>query len=295
MSNYFTHTTLILFVLMSTNMFAQSQLENNQESSLFGKQNLVAWCIVPFDAAKRSPEERAEMLAQLGFKRLAYDYRAEHIPTFDREIIALRKHNIELFAWWFPTVMNEEAKHILDVLRKNNEKPQLWVTGGGDLSMTPEQAEAFCTSEVERIRTIANAANEQGCKVGLYNHGGWFGVPKNQVELIRRLDMPNVGIVYNLHHAHDQLDDLRDNLALMRPYLIAVNINGTETNGDKIGKKILPIGQGDLDRMMLKAILDSGYKGPIGILNHTDEDAKVRLEANLNGLQKLVGQLKSPK
>jgi hypothetical protein len=46
---------------------------------------------------------------------------------------------------------------------------------------------------------------------------------------------------------------------------------------------------------MLKAILDSGYKGPIGILNHTDEDAKVRLEANLNGLQKLVGQLKSPK
>jgi hypothetical protein len=35
-------------------------------------------CIVPFDAKKRSPEERVEMLARLGFKHYAYDWRAEH-------------------------------------------------------------------------------------------------------------------------------------------------------------------------------------------------------------------------
>ena len=107
--------------------------------------------------------------------------------------------------------------------------------------------------------------------------------------------MPNVGIVYNLHHAHDQLDELASNLSLMRPYLIAVNLNGTETDGDKIGKKILPIGQGNLDRSVLKTIIESGYVGPIGILNHTDEDAKLRLEANLNGLQDLVSKLDLPK
>jgi hypothetical protein len=47
---------------------------------LFAKRNLVAWCIVPFDAKKRGPEERAQMLKNLGIRRLAYDYRAEHIP-----------------------------------------------------------------------------------------------------------------------------------------------------------------------------------------------------------------------
>ena len=51
---------------------------------VFARENLVAWCIVPFDAKKRGPEERSEMLERLGIKRLAYDYRAEHIPPSTR-------------------------------------------------------------------------------------------------------------------------------------------------------------------------------------------------------------------
>src|SRR6188474_3380240 len=82
---------------------------------LFAKSNLVAWCIVPFDAKKRGPEERAQMLEKLEIKRLAYDYRAEHIPTFDAEVEATKRHGIELTAWWFPTALNEEARTILKV------------------------------------------------------------------------------------------------------------------------------------------------------------------------------------
>ena len=41
------------------------------------------------------------MLQRLGFKRFAYDWRAEHVPTFDAEIDALKKHGIELDAFWF--------------------------------------------------------------------------------------------------------------------------------------------------------------------------------------------------
>ena len=33
---------------------------------IFAKDNLVAWCIVPFDAKKRGPSARAEMLGRLG-------------------------------------------------------------------------------------------------------------------------------------------------------------------------------------------------------------------------------------
>src|SRR4051794_7751110 len=81
--------------------------------SLYARTNLVAWCIVPFDAARRGPEERAAMLEKLGFTQFAYDYRAEHIPTFDAEIDALQRHRIRLLAWWFPTTMNDEARGIL--------------------------------------------------------------------------------------------------------------------------------------------------------------------------------------
>src|SRR6187549_1119717 len=83
------------------------------EPALFEKSNLVAWCIVPFDSQKRSPEERAAMMEKLGIKRFAYDYRAEHVPTWDAELDALKKHGVELTAWWFPTKLNDEAKKTL--------------------------------------------------------------------------------------------------------------------------------------------------------------------------------------
>ena len=35
------------------------------DAGIFSRDNLVAWCIVPFDASKRGPKERAEMLERL--------------------------------------------------------------------------------------------------------------------------------------------------------------------------------------------------------------------------------------
>ena len=103
--------------------------------------------------------------------------------------------------------------------------------------------------------------------------------------------MPNVGIVYNLHHGHDHLERFAELMSKMRPHLLALNLNGMVTGGDKMDKKIVPIGQGDRDLELLWIIRDSGYRGPIGILNHTQLDAEVRLRENLAGLDRLVGQL----
>jgi hypothetical protein len=281
----FAVVALLAPMLSSASLLAQAP------QRLFAKDNLVAWCIVPFDSAKRSPEDRADMLRELGFRRFAYDYRAEHIPTFDREIEALKKNGVELFAWWFPTTLNNEAKLILETIKKHDVHPQLWVMGGGNAVVGSEESDRLFLSETARIRTIATAAKEVGCQVGLYNHGGWFGQPQVMAELVRRVNMPNVGIVFNLHHAHDQLDELPRVLNMMRPYLYAINLNGMESRGDKIGKKIVPLGQGTRDLEVLKAITASGFTGPIGILNHTDEDARARLEMNLMGLEKLVREL----
>ena len=148
------------------------------EAKLFAKENLVAWCIVPFDSKKRGPEERAAMLEKLGFTHFAYDYRAEHIPTFDAEIEALKRHHVELSAWWFPTILNDEAKMTLAVFKKHNVTPQLWVTGGGEPTKSAQEQQKRVQDEAARIRPIAEAAAAVGCKVALYNHGGWFGEPE---------------------------------------------------------------------------------------------------------------------
>jgi sugar phosphate isomerase/epimerase len=94
----------------------------------WARENLHAWCVVPFDAKGRGPEERAQMLARLGFRRFAYDWRPEHVPTFDEEIEALKRHGIELLAWWFSfDPADALAERTLEVFERHDVQPQLWV------------------------------------------------------------------------------------------------------------------------------------------------------------------------
>jgi sugar phosphate isomerase/epimerase len=261
------------------------------QTDLFARENLVAWCIVPFDSKKRGPEERAAMLKKLGFSNFAYDYRAEHIPTFDAEMEALKKQGIDLTAWWFPGALNDEARGILDVLKRHEVKAQLWVTGGGEPTKSPEEQAARVKAEAARIRPIAEEAAKIGCTVALYNHGAWFGEPENQLAIIAELKLPNVGIAYNQHHGHDHLDRFPELLKKMLPHLVCLNLNGMMPDGERRGQKILPLAQGELDLALLKTIHTSGYRGPIGILGHTQDDAEERLQDNLDGLDWLVKQL----
>ena len=91
--------TAIVCSLAVTSYFAHAETQAPSErANLFDRSNLVAWCIVPFDAKKRGPEARAEMLARMGIFKFAYDWRAEHIPTFDEEIETLKRWEIELSA-----------------------------------------------------------------------------------------------------------------------------------------------------------------------------------------------------
>ncbi len=254
----------------------------------FAQDNLVAWCIVPFDAKKRGPAARVEMLQKLGFKKYAYDWRAEHLATFDDEVALLEKANIELTAVWFPANLGEDAKKLLAVIEKHGIKTQLWVTMG-----VPAGANqvAKVESAAKVLKPIAEEAARHGCTVALYNHGGWFGEPENQVAIIEAMKLKNVGIVYNQHHGHDHFDKFPELLKLMKPHLLALNINGSVKNGDKTGKKIVPLGAGELDVQLLNDVLKSGYAGPIGILGHTQDDAAERLADNLDGLKWLLPQL----
>ncbi len=164
------------------------------------------------------------------------------------------------------------------------------MTGGGNPTQNADEQKERVASEVRRLRPIAEAANKIGCQVALYNHGGWFGEPENQLAILDELKLPNVGIVYNLHHGHAQVDRFPELLAKMKPHLLALNLNGTVRDGDKVDKKIVPIGAGELDRQILKTILASGFKGPIGVLNHTDHDAELRLLDNVEGLEWLLSE-----
>ncbi|MBM3735295.1 MAG: TIM barrel protein [Acidobacteria bacterium] len=261
-------------------------------ASPFVKDNLVAWCIVPFDAKKRGPEERAAMLKKLGITRFVYDWREKDIPTFDQEIDALNRHGIRLQGFWTPYPADparpNQLPAIIGLLKRRNIPTELWLSLGQDKEFNALPHEQKLAAASAAVAKVAKEAQTVGAKVGLYNHGGWFGEPENQIDIIKKLKLPNVGIVYNFHHGHDHIARWPALLKAMMPHLLAININGM-----KQGTKILPVGAGVDELAMLRAIRDSGYRGPIGILGHREElDAEESLSLNLNGLKSLLGVMR---
>ena len=274
------HTLFLFFLsLVSWNhLGAENERQSEIKKNLL-RENLVPWCIVPFDASKRSPEERAKMLVQLGVKRSAYDWRSQHVPEFEEEILQYKKHGIEFFAFWGG---HEKA---FELFQKHGIHPQIWKTLRSPKSGTHEEK---IRSAKEAMIPLAKRTAQIGCKLGLYNHGGWGGEPENLVAVCKALRADghgHVGIVYNWHHGHGRINEWKDDLALMKPFLHCLNLNGMNTGAKP---KILALGKGEHEERMLKILIESGYEGPIGILDHQNHlDAEESLRINLEGLQSL--------
>ncbi|MFA6547040.1 MAG: LamG-like jellyroll fold domain-containing protein, partial [Limisphaerales bacterium] len=270
---------------------------------LFARTNLTTWCIVPFDAKQRGPEERAQMLEKLGFKKFAYDWRSKDVPTFDAEVAAMKRHGVEFTAWWFPGALNSEARAILDCIKRNNIRPQLWtmLEGGPHLRLdkafesTPEAQTAHIERLVARVKPIAAEAAKLGCQVALYNHGGWIGIPENQIEIVRRLKqegVENVGMVYTQHHGYGEIERFAELFPKMQPYLLAVSLHGLTRDGDLKGLGAAPLGQGEEDLRLLRIIKKSGWTGPVSLIGEVASvDVELRLQDQLDGLDWLVPQL----
>ena len=277
-------------------------LANSSESSSrlerLRKDQLIAWCIVPFDKSQRGPQERAQMLVDLGMKHVAYDWRDEHISSWDEELNAYQEHGITLDAFWAPITtrrpLTDEPhwQRILELLERHHVKTQLWVMLSDSLlDGVPEDQKT--THAVGILAPVVLKAAQAGCQIELYNHGGWFGDGENQIRVVEALHaqgLKNVGVVYNFHHGHEHIEDFKSRMRRLLPYLAAVNLNGM----DKGGPKILAIGLGKHEKEMLQTLVELGYEGPYGILNHQhDVDAKQGLQANLTGLEAVLATLKT--
>lgn len=285
---------LVVITILSGLIYScGEQKEKSETSSIYAKQNLIAWCIVPFDSENRGPEERAKMLKDLGITKLAYDWRDEHIPTFDQELQTLKKHDIDLQAFWLasgPDPANDKnLKIILDALERNNVQTQLWAMFGGWEGFDELNQQEKVETAAETVAYVAKSLDSIGSSLGLYNHGGWFGEPENQVAIIEHLKMDNIGIVYNFSHAETQANRFEEFYPKILPHLYAINITGLKGG---YPAEVVPVGQGNMEEDMMRIIKESSYDGPIGIINEDfAEDARDGLEINIHGIQEILKSL----
>ena len=140
---------------------------------VFARDNLVAWCIVPFDAKKRTPGGAG------GDARAASA--SSSTPTTGGPSTCRRstrrsspqEDGIELTAVWFPAALERGRE---GPARRHREA-QAHAAALGDVGNPAgnTQAEKVAAAAAQVISRSREAAAELGCKVGLYNHGGWSG------------------------------------------------------------------------------------------------------------------------
>lgn len=278
---------LFLFLLIATTL---APAETSTIPENFRRENLVAWCIVPFDAKREDPETRAKMLKNLGLRRFAYDWREAHVPEFESEFLACKKHGIEFFAFW----KGHESAYPL--IAGHGFDPQIWhpLQTGKGLSNKEK-----VLSVAEALIPLATRTKKAGLSLGLYNHGGWGGLPDNLVavcKVLREKGFENVGIVYNFHHGHLRIADFEEDLRRMMPYLLCLNLNGMADPAvedvSKADVKVRPIGRGAHERDMIETTIAAGYKGAVGVIGPiSSAEVEAVLRENLDGLEKILSTL----
>jgi sugar phosphate isomerase/epimerase len=268
-------------------------------------ENFVAWAFLNYEPEERIAEERAEMLKRLGFTKCGYEGHKQWIDQLEEHIIAYREHGIEMLGIYLE--IREENPldqdyliEAIEIIERQNCKIQLWLTIRDSLFYGIPDGQRV-QKAIDLIQPLADRVIPKGCKIAMYNHGGWTGLPSNQVKIVKKLQTwynpEDVGIVLNFHHAHSFVDQFPGLFAEVKPYLFLVNTNGMRIKMNDEGKsegdpKILALGKGDHEEYMLRVVKESGYTGPIGVIDHMKQiDPEVNLRNNLNVLKSILEQL----
>jgi sugar phosphate isomerase/epimerase len=186
----------------------------------------------------------------------------------------LKKNNLKLFTLYIQIDLEKEQpydprlKSYIEKLK--NTGLHLWVHVHSE--KYPPSDPAGDDKCIEIVGELADYAQKYGVKIAFYPHADfWVEKVDDGVRLVKKINRPNVGTVFNLCHflKKDETDKLEQKLISAMPYLFLVSINGADT-GDThpMGwdRLIQPLGRGDYDVLnVLKILKDSGYKNPIGL------------------------------
>jgi sugar phosphate isomerase/epimerase len=244
------------------------------------------FCIDWHDSKKRSFEQQAEMLKELGYPGVGHiwlDKVEERIKTLDAA--GLRLFQITMVVEVAPGKTPYDAPRFKDVCAMlKGRKVQFCLLVNGEKPSDP----AVDPRAVEILRTMSDQALDSGAQLLLYPHqSSWIERIEDSTRVAAKVDRPNVGVMFNLCHwlRVDKSRDYRPLLKEAMPRLWAISLNGADDFDEKPGweRYIQPLDKGTFDvGKLLKTLKELGYKGPIGLQCYGIEgDVRDHLERSL--------------
>ena len=256
-----------------------------------------ALCHDTHDAKKRTAEQQAAMLKELGYDGCAHLW-LQGVPE---RLKTLDAHGLKLFQIYVRVNIapgkrpyDPRLKEAVALLKGRDTILGLLVTGGkpSDPALDPRA--------VEVLREIADLAAEQGVRVALYPHANnWIERVEDALRVVRKADRKNLGVMLNLCHwlkVGGEEKGLEPLLKEAMPHLFVVTINGADAGLGRRGgwdKLIQPLGSGTFDvYALLKTLRNLGYTGPIGLQCYgLRGDARDHLARSIAAWRKLQERL----
>jgi sugar phosphate isomerase/epimerase len=226
------------------------------------------FCIDWHDSKKRTMEQQAVMLKELGYPGVGHiwlDNIPERLRTLDAAGLRLFQITMSVDIAPGKQAYDPRLKEVMPLL-KGRGVQFLLLMGG----MKPSDP-AGDARGVQIVREIAELANGAGAQVLLYPHVNmWVEREQDCIRLADKVDRPNVGVMFNLCHWLRVSKDRNYEplLAQAMPRLWSVSINGADEFDPEDGwaHYIQPLGRGSFDVFtLLKTLRRLGFTGPIGL------------------------------
>ena len=254
------------------------------------------FCIDWHDAKKRNPEQQAVMLKELGYAGVGHiwlDRVEERLKTLDAA--GLRLFQITMTVDLSPDKAPYDTarfKEVLALVKGRHVQFDLLINGAkpSDTNADPHG--------VEVLRVMADLARDSGSQLLLYPHVGcWVERIEDAIRVAGKVDLPNVGVMFNLCHWL-RVDPQRDYKPLLQsalPRLWAVSINGADPFDAQPGwdHYIQPLDRGSFDVAgLMKTLKELGYQGPVGLQCYgIGGDAREHLERSLAAWRRMTANL----
>jgi len=197
-----------------------------------------------------TPEEEAQLLKDLGYHGINQIYDGEKLAE---RVAAFNKHGLKaLSVYLAATEKPVEAKLVNPI------------ANGGMIELT---VKTITPEIITSIRKTTEMAATKNIKVALYpHHGNAVATMPQALDLIKKVNHPNLGVMFNLCHylKNEQAADLERILEKARPHLFSVSTSGADLDGTDWGSLIQTLDKGTFPQeRLLTALKKMNYKGPV--------------------------------
>ena len=224
-----------------------------------------------------TPEEQARLLAELGFDGVGWD-----LADLPRARAAMETRGLDVLSAYAvldvtaddpdPKLASKARDARLAPLREAMDALRggpgmLWLAvrhGSAALRSTSGDADAL-----RDLRELSLHARRTGVEIALYpHHAFWMETADDALRLCRALDDRRIGVCFNLCHflRTSEATSVRTAVEALRGHLLAVTLNGADTEGDDWSSLIRPLDSGSYPLADFLASLDAvGFQGPVGL------------------------------